>query len=71
MKCDVCGKEMAYANAGKENEENLIGIQIGFFAGENSNISLQDIKKQMGEYKTDKYYNACWECWLKSLGFKP
>jgi len=62
---------MAYANPGKENEENLIGIQIGFFSNEAGNISLQDIEKQMGKFKKDRFYSACWECRLKSIGFKP
>jgi len=29
------------------------------------------IQKQLGEYKVNKRYKICWECWFKSLGMKP
>ena len=68
IQCDVCGKEWP----AKLDYPHTAGIV--FYT---PLLPLRDdesryaIYKQCGEYKTNRKYYVCWECYLKAFGVKP
>ena len=64
--CDVCGKDMK----DRKSKTTMIGVQLSI-QGRDGIVSKEYLKTQLGEFSLGRQYKACFECWLKSVGFKP
>ena len=63
--CDTCGKEMY----NEKTDCKCAGISMSYYDSNKGNKKFT--KRFLGDYKPNRSYNVCWECWLKSLGVKP
>jgi len=64
--CSACGKDMTDPETG--NSMTGCGFKLRIV---DTTFPVDFVQKQMGEFVIDKEYNVCFECWLKSVGFKP
>lgn len=61
--CGVCGKNMS------DGDRSLVAVVITF---EDKGGAFSDLAiEQFGVFDPSAKYMLCWECWLKSMGFKP
>ena len=65
-KCDVCGK-----NVMGEDGKSYAPINFIFKTIPSILETVTFGNEQVGVYDTDVLYQACIECWLKSLGVQP
>ena len=63
MNCGVCGKSMS------DGTRSMIGLVISFKSDDKEWQELA--RKQFGEFDLSCEYMLCYECWLKSFGFRP
>ena len=69
--CDACGKCMTRS----DSTTTLIGMEIEIQVQLSDSIETEKtnnfIDEQLGQYKGERNFKICYECWLKSLGVVP
>ena len=62
--CDVCGNEFP-------GDLDTMGVSIGMMTRHQDPAFNAAVARYMEPYKTNRIYQICFPCWLKSLGVKP
>lgn len=66
LECGVCHKSLS------EGETSIIAVSISFINSLSDDQKYNTlIRRQFGAFDPEKTYYLCYECWLRSLGFKP